>query len=52
MRESAELLGCAVRNSGDFVRGNVVVVKGWDDAMLVMWEARAFLLDCDAMFVL
>jgi hypothetical protein len=52
MRESAELLGCAVSNSGGFVPGDVVVVKGWDDEMLVIGEARAFLLDCDAMFVL
>lgn len=52
LRESAELLGCVVRNSGDFVRGDAVVVKGWDGEMLVMWGIRAFLLDCGAMFVL
>ena len=52
MRESAELLGCAVSNTGGFVRGDAVVVKGWDGEMLVIWEVRAFLLDWGAMFVL
>lgn len=52
MRESAELLGCVAGKCGGFVPGDVVVVKGWDGEMLVMWEARAFLLDNGAMFVL